>query len=199
MLNSKLKIAFPLVCVLLMATVVAPVFAVVTQLTHINASSHYPSISGDGSKIAFQSFLDDGYEIFVINSDGSGLKQLTSDGGDSPSISGDGSKIAFFSFVDGDTEIFVINSDGTGLTQLTNNTVKDAIPSISRDGTKIAYSSNVDGDVEIFLWKEENGTGEDGGADSGLSMTTIAIIAATIIVSIIAALYLIIRRRQLKK
>jgi len=138
---------------------VGAVFAspTMTQLTHITASSYHPSISGDGKKIAFQSY--DGY----------------------------------------DTEIFVINSDGTGLTQLTHNTVEDSMFSISRNGTKIAYQSNVDGDFEIFLWEEENGIDGGDGADSGLNITTIAIIATIVVVSVTAALYLIIRGRRSKQ
>ena len=112
-----------------------------------------PSISDDGSKIAFQSDIDGDYEIFVINSDGSGLIQLTNnDSTDSyPYISGDGSKIAFQSDVDGDWEIFVVNSDGSGLTQLTSNTANDEYPSICGDGSKIAFQSEVDGDPEVFV------------------------------------------------
>jgi len=127
-----------------------------TQLTtNTESNCWFSSISGDGTKIAFESDMtpDKGSEIFVVNSDGSGLTQLTTntawDG--SPSISGDGTKIAFESNVDGDSEIFVVNSDGSGLTQLTSNTVTDCGPSISDDGTKIAFASTVDGDPEIFL------------------------------------------------
>ena len=88
--------------------------------------SSCPSISGDGNKIAFVTGIDmETSEIFVINSDGTGLTQLTNntENIDNPSISGDGSKIAFTDSVYGDktsSEIFVINSDGTGLTQLTD-------------------------------------------------------------------------------
>jgi len=127
-----------------------------TQLTFNTAGDHFPSISGDGSKIAFYSDVDGDREIFVVNSDGSGLLQLTSNTASDqfPSISGDGSKIAFYSNVDGDYEIFVINSDGTGLLQLTSNTAWDGHPSISGDGSKIAFFSNVDGDHEIFVVME---------------------------------------------
>jgi TolB protein len=88
-------------------------------------------------------------EIFVINSDGSGLTQLTSnDIGDTyPSISGDGKKVAFQQSFDNCTEIFVINSDSSGLTQLTSNNVNDQYPSISNRGDKVVFESNGD----IFL------------------------------------------------
>ena len=113
------------------------------------------SISGNGNMIAFNSdiFGDECFEIFVVNSDGTGLSQLTFNNGSdyAPSISDDGRIITFTSKVDGDWEIFVVNSDGTGLKQLTFNSAEDLYPSISGDGEKIAFHSNVDGDYEIFV------------------------------------------------
>ena len=102
-------------------------------------------IVGDGSTIAFQStVIGCGWEIFVINPDGSDLTQLTyntaQDG--HPLISADGTKIAFKSNVDGDFEIFVVNPDGSDLTQLTYNTVYDGSPTISADGSTIAFHSS---------------------------------------------------------
>ena len=46
-----------------------------TQLTSNTATDAYPSISGDGSKVAFESNVDGDYEVFVVNSDGTGLQQ----------------------------------------------------------------------------------------------------------------------------
>jgi TolB protein len=119
-------------------------------------SQTYPiiaSISGDGTKIAYTVNMGGDDEVFVVNSDGTGLTQLTDNtAADSyASISDDGTKIAFHSNVDGDDEVFVVNSDGTGLTQLTDNTAADSYASISGDGTKIAYTSDVNGDNEIFV------------------------------------------------
>jgi Tol biopolymer transport system component len=135
-----------------------------------------PSISGDGSKIAFMSRgVGNESEIFVINSDGSGLKQLTdnSDGDMNPSISGDGSKIAFSKDIFSNdaateiiaSEIFVINSDGSGLTQLTSNSedafVPSGNPSISGDDSKVAFQrlDRSNWDYEIFVINSD-GSGE---------------------------------------
>jgi TolB protein len=133
-----------------------------------------PSISGDGSKIAFETGMDKESEIFVINSDGSELKQLTDDSDDDghPSISGDGTKITFTKRISGSdpdethaSEIFVVNSDGSELTQLTNNSeggyVPSQEPSISGDGRKIAFKR-----VDFNTWDRgifvinSDGTGE---------------------------------------
>ena len=151
-----------LLCTILMLASVSSVFVPLghctwrtpTQLTSNTADASNPSISNDGSTIAFESNVDGDQEIFVVKSNGSGLTQLTNNTANdrSPSISGNGSKIAFYSDVDGDPEIFVINSDGTGLTQLTRNFLSDTYPSISDDGTKIAYTSDVGGgNREVFV------------------------------------------------
>ncbi len=147
-----------------------------TQLT--NNTGKYPdynleslSISDDGSKIAFtHSVYGDerpSKEIFVVNSDGSGLTQLTDNPDDdycvlssSPSISGDGSKVAFqrMNFKTWDRGIFVVNSDGTGEKMLTNHTVFDEYPSISDDGSKVAFQGGDDFDWQIYVINSD-GTG----------------------------------------
>lgn len=127
------------------------------QLT-FNMPSYNPSISGDGHKIAFSADVNGHSEIFVINSDGSGLKQLTNNQLENwyPSISCDGGKIAFESRISGDNEdsiddeLFIINSDGSGLRQLTFN-MSVYGTSISGNGEKVTFQSYADGDYEIFV------------------------------------------------
>jgi Tol biopolymer transport system component len=67
-------------------------------LTFDANTGHETSITADGSKIAFIS----NWEICIVNSDGTGLRQLTSDKAYkvTPAISGEGSRIAFVSKVD---------------------------------------------------------------------------------------------------
>jgi Tol biopolymer transport system component len=141
------------------------------QLTDMTTSVGWnPSISGDGTKIAYESTVNGMGDIFVVNSDGSGEPlRLTYNMGTAydeyPSISGDGTKIAYQSF-SGDfwddyyPEIFVVNSDGSGRIQLTNNTyIRDIYPSISADGTKIAYISDDWVNPELFVVNSD-GSGE---------------------------------------
>jgi len=141
-----------------------------SNLTAVQTTSDEiePSWSPDGAKIAFASDQTGDWEIFIMNSDGSGKTQLTSNVGldVAPAISPDGTKIVFVSNRDGDFEIFVMNIDGTGVTQLTSNNKGDgaqgpdlfglgfgiSVPSWSPDGTKIAFTSDRDGgDLDIFI------------------------------------------------
>jgi Tol biopolymer transport system component len=115
-----------------------------------------PVFSPDGSKIAFQSRLFFRYDIWIMNTDGSGLKNLSNhpENGsvfdEQPSFSPDGSRIAFASRRDGnDTEIYVVNVDGSGLKKLSKDEggdprviFSDLSPVFSPDGNKIAFISN---------------------------------------------------------
>ncbi len=81
---------------------------------------------------------------YVINVDGTGLKNLTDAPGDdwSPDWSPDGSRIAFDSNRDGQSEIYVMNADGSGLSRLTQSPDAQRAPDWSSDGQEIVYSSN---------------------------------------------------------
>ena len=84
-----------------------------------------PAWSPDGTKIAYVSTGRTGYEIFVMNADGSNPVQLTNNGDDEqPAWSPDGTKIAFWSdryvadFGQHDREIYTMNAtDGSNQTR----------------------------------------------------------------------------------
>jgi dipeptidyl aminopeptidase/acylaminoacyl peptidase len=105
-------------------------------------------------KIAFSYNFANDTEIYVINSDGSGLARLTNSadlGKYYPAWSPDGSKIAFLSLTGPNNyELKLMNADGSNQTTLT--TVNPIYPSRgidlglswSPDGGKIAFNSNWD-------------------------------------------------------
>ena len=108
-------------------------------------------------RIAFVSSRDGTSEIYVMDADGSGVVQLTNDGGISPSWSPDGRRIAFMSLRDG-YDISVMNADGSDVVQLTDNDDNDWSPSWSPDGRRIAFYSDRDGDWQIYVMNAD-GTG----------------------------------------
>ena len=67
-----------------------------------------PTFSPDASKIAFTGKVDNNTEIFIVNADGRGLRNLTNDpaADASPSFSADGQSVYFHSNRDGQYEMF---------------------------------------------------------------------------------------------
>lgn len=97
-------------------------------------------------RIAFVSNRDGSRHLYVMASDGTGEKRITSltGGVDVPDWSPNGGQIVFYSLMD--CELFVVNSDGTGERQLTAEEPGDAsnTPSWSPDGSMIAFVSDRD-------------------------------------------------------
>lgn len=87
-------------------------------------------------------------EIFICNTDGSELKQVTNLGKANwaPFFHPSGKKIIFSSNHHSkkgyDFQLFMINTDGTGLEQITNQSVFNAFPMFSPNGKKLIFSSN---------------------------------------------------------
>jgi len=98
-------------------------------------------------QIAFSSFRDGTWQIYVMNADGSGQKRLSNHpgGGSSPRWSPDGARVAYEGSFGVLYDILVVNADGSGLVNLTNNPANDFDPVWSPDGSRIAYVSDRDG------------------------------------------------------
>ena len=105
------------------------------------------------TRIAFTNDRDGNWDIYVMNSDGSGETRLTERSGYDwgPVWSPDGQLIAFASERNGDWNIFVMNADGSGVTQLTNHPGYDVEPAWSASGEQIAFSSTGDEGPDIYV------------------------------------------------
>ncbi|PYO40524.1 MAG: hypothetical protein DMD29_06140 [Gemmatimonadetes bacterium] len=132
----------------------------VAQLTTSLGNDSWPAWKPDGTRLAFQSYRTltpvggkPQADIFVINVDGTGETQLTTDTTNEaqPAWSPDGTKIAFVTDRDGNNEIYVMNADGTSVRRLTNNAAADEQPAWSPDGGKIAFVSDRTGNPDIFV------------------------------------------------
>lgn len=122
-----------------------------TQLA--NGEVQGPEVSFDGTRILFAMRRDktrDGFHIFEIYADGSGLRQLTDGNCNNadPCYLPDG-RIAFCSDRAGWQEyyhqersrvLYVMNADGAGVEQITFNPNQDYEPFVLSDG-RISYSS----------------------------------------------------------
>ena len=112
-----------------------------------------PGNSESAGRIAFVSDRDGGFEIYVMDADGSNQTRLTDNEAvdQNPTWSPDGRSIAFVSDRDGDPEIYVMDADGSNQTRLTDNEAEDWFPMWSPDGRSIAFASDRDGDFEIYV------------------------------------------------
>ncbi len=98
--------------------------------------------TNDGKIIYSSSQQGNNADIWMVNEDGTNLKQLTDDSAAdfSPTISADGNQLVFISNRTGAKNIWRMNIDGTNLKQLTNfqNVFS---PSLSPDGHWVYFSA----------------------------------------------------------
>jgi tol-pal system beta propeller repeat protein TolB len=115
-----------------------------------------PTWSPDGSRIAFASSRQGKRQLFIMDADGSNIRQVTNldEMGGRSSWSPDGKKLAFYAGPAGDHNIYTINIDGTGLVQLTHGG-DNLGPSWSPDGNWVAFTSFRDGNNEIYIMRPD--------------------------------------------
>jgi len=111
-----------------------------------------PTPIGGGGLIAFNSNRGGLNDIYVMNSDGSGVVQLTFSPSDerTPYWSPDGEEVAYQSNQDGDYEIYITNPDTNQTRQVTRNDCNDYAPAWSADGRMLVFYSDCDGNREIY-------------------------------------------------
>lgn len=139
-------------------------------LTPQSKSFGSPKISSNGEMIAITSNDRNGSQIFIMNSDGSNLKQITftvsstyfdtgfpRDGNCNPVWSPNSDKLAYVSYENGSPDIFIINSNGTGNKRLTDTPLRDENPEWTKDGHYILFSSNRNPNFasEIYIMRTE--------------------------------------------
>ena len=114
-------------------------------------------------------------DVFVVNSDGTGMRNLTDGprGDDTPSISPDGAKVVWVNRNEGSKgEVYAMNTDGTGKVRITTNNESEGSPCWSPDGTRIFYSRG-----GAYYSANANGSGEAyfptimGSSNTGLSFS----------------------------
>jgi TolB protein len=99
----------------------------------------------------------DNYDIFLADTNGNQLKQLTFEEGydAEPTVSPKGDKIVFTSKRTGDLELFTMNIDGSDVIQVTNELGYDGGAFFSPDGNKLIFrSSRPKTETEIKEYKD---------------------------------------------
>ena len=133
------------------------------QLTNLrNLSQHkapdwQPAWSPDGSRVAFSSYRDDNWELYLVQVDGTNLVRLTDDPESdfSPAWSPDGRQIVFVSRRYGDADLFVLDL-GTGeIAQRTTGELDEFDPAWSPDGRWIAYVTQHGDQGDVYVMRAD--------------------------------------------
>jgi WD40-like Beta Propeller Repeat len=139
-----------------------------TQITNAPATAegveggYFHANWGPDGRIAVSAFFPGGvFQVYVMNGDGTGQRQVTNDPSSAitPTWSPDGSRIAYLSQTELGS-IHAINADGTGDTELTPRTGQDALGAYSPDGTKIVFATNRDGGPYQLYTMNPDGSGQ---------------------------------------
>ena len=130
--------------------------SVVGEPTWITSGSRRwssPDPSPDGEWVAFYSLVAPEGDVYVIRTDGSGLRRLTDDAAIDrvPRWSPDGERLAFFSDRGGPGEMWQIRADGSELTQLTDVGAA-TVPVWSPDGSRMLGRPTTGQDRRTFLF-----------------------------------------------
>lgn len=147
----------------------------IKQLTHELGYDGGPFWSYDGKKIVYRAehpqtpeqiadykklyarglIRPGNLEIWVMNADGSGKRQITHNGAANfaPYWLPDGKRIIFASNVTNTKDpagfdLYIVNEDGSGLERITYYPGFDAFPMFSSDGKRLVWASNRNGTVE---------------------------------------------------
>ena len=104
------------------------------------SSLAFADFSPDGKQITFSLKVDDSYQIFIANSDGTQSKQISQENGEyfNPTWSPLGDMIAFSKSEGGNSYIGVMDIDGSNERMFTTGHLVEN-PSWSNDGKRILF------------------------------------------------------------
>lgn len=127
-------------------------------ITDPYGNARQPSWSPDGKKIAFQAYWDGNWHIYTVNTDGSGLKQMTSGEFDhrEPHWSPDGTTLAFSSDKNGSYDIWTLQIVSEQMKAVTSAEGNESGPAWSPDGANLAYVSETDGNFQLVTQSAES-------------------------------------------
>jgi TolB protein len=116
--------------------------------------------SPDGRRIAFCLTEGPNTDVYVMNSDGSGLKRLTRDSAIdvSPAWSPDGKRLVFTSDRAGTPQLYIMTAEGTEVRRLTFQGNYNQTPTWSPRGDSIAFTARDERKVfDVFTVSPETG------------------------------------------
>ena len=125
------------------------------QITHFNSTTIQPTVSPDGSKIAFTSYARGTPGIFIFSVDP--IRDLryynqNASVNETPAFTPDGKQIVYASSASGRCcRIYIAGLDGKGLRPISNSTAIDVEPKINpKTGSEIVFVSGRSGPQQIY-------------------------------------------------
>ncbi len=138
----------------------------ITRLTHAAGRDVQGSFSPDGRRIAFVSNRGGSWQIWVLRSDGSGARRLTSHaepvGG--PSWAPGGEWILYYVATAAGSRLFRVAAAGGEPAALLEDVSEDGLsdyrPSLSPDGTRLLFDRHAAGSTDHDLYVRDLASGE---------------------------------------
>jgi TolB protein len=125
------------------------------QITHYNSTTIEPSVSPDGTKIAFTSYARGNPGIFVFSVDP--VRDLrfynqVASVNETPSFTPDGKRIIYSSSAGHCCRIFMANLDGSGFRPITSSNFIDVEPKVNpKTGATVLFVSGRSGPQQIYM------------------------------------------------
>ena len=132
------------------------------EQTHLLGSRTYnssPTLSPDGSTLAFNSDASGASHIYLAGPDASSPQQVTDENAanSGPDWSPDGTQIIYSTYVDDNRDIWIMNADGSDRRPLIEGPANELSGAWSPDGAQIAFHSDREGSRDIFLFDVASG------------------------------------------
>ncbi|MDK9700572.1 MAG: hypothetical protein OEM52_10550 [bacterium] len=123
-----------------------------SQLTSDGTILISPTVSPDGSKVAYTSFRNGNADVWIQSTSGGPANILVSTPyvDSSPRFAPDGKTVAFATTVDGNCEIYTIESNSTNKNRITFASGIDTSPSWSPAGDRIVFTSDRSGNPQVY-------------------------------------------------
>ncbi len=131
-------------------------FTSVDRITRHPKADFFISWSPDEEKIAFYTHRDEPAQIYVMNDDGTEVKNLSDNKAreSDPDWSIQG-QITFQSNLTGNNDVWVMDGDGNNRQNLTAHPSEDHFGDWSPDGEQIVFSSDRDGDMDLYIMNKD--------------------------------------------
>lgn len=122
------------------------------RLTDDLQDATLPAWSPDGTKLAFQSYRDGNFHLYVVGADGGRPQKLTNGRFDhrEPVFAPDGKRLAFSSDRDGSYGIWLLDLASGAITAVTSTPEEEATPRWSADGTRLMFTVN-DNAIDVVI------------------------------------------------